>query len=88
MRPFDDLTETQRRQIREAHAEAQQQPARASKPRPVHLRSFSGGNNTKCGRGGVTFSAPITDDPAKATCKNCLATHAAIQRDHGRTEQR
>jgi hypothetical protein len=51
--------------------------------RPVHLRSSSGGNRTKCGHGGVTFSAPITDDPAQATCGNCLATWRAIQRDHG-----
>ena len=41
-------------------------------PRPVHLRSLSGGNNATCGRGGVTFSAPIADDPAEVTCKNCV----------------
>lgn len=41
-------------------------------PRTVHRRSIAGGNLTQCGRGGPTFSAPITDDPAETTCGNCL----------------
>ena len=45
---------------------------RGLSPRPVHLRSLGGGNNATCGRGGDTFSAPIADDPAEITCKNCI----------------
>ena len=58
--------------------------ARASRgraPRIVHARSIAGGNNTMCGRGGVTFSAPITDTPDEVTCKNCLKICGAIERD-------
>jgi hypothetical protein len=64
-------------------AEDAARATRGLAPRPVHLRSTSGGNRTTCGRGGVTFSAPITDDPAQATCKNCLATYRATLRDRG-----
>ena len=58
-------------------------PTRATRglpPRPVHLRSLSGGNNTMCGRGGIAFSAPVTTAPAEATCKNCLKVWGAIER--------
>lgn len=58
--------------------------ARASRglpPRTVHIRSLSGGDRTMCGHGGVTFSAPIADTLDEATCKNCLKTWNAIQRD-------
>lgn len=51
---------------------------RGQRPRPVHMRGVHGGNNTICGRGGVTFSAPITDDEAEVTCKNCINTLRTI----------
>jgi hypothetical protein len=47
--------------------------------RPIHLRGLRGGNNTVCGRGGVCFTAPITDDPMKITCKNCAKVWGAIE---------
>jgi hypothetical protein len=45
------------------------------------MRSLGGGNNTMCGRGGVTFSAPIADTTDEVTCKNCLKVYGAIERD-------
>jgi len=50
--------------------------------RIVHLRdaSFEVIQRTYCGHGGVTFSAPITDDPAEATCKTCVKTHRRVVR--------
>jgi hypothetical protein len=47
-------------------------------PRIVHARSLAGGHNTICGRGGVTFSAPIADEPGEVTCKNCLKVQRSI----------
>lgn len=55
--------------------------ARASQglaPRIVHARSIAGGNNTLCGRGGITFSAPIADTPDEVTCKNCVKVRSAL----------
>ena len=59
---------------------------RGQRPRPVHIRSLGGGNNAICGRGGVTFSAPVTDEPDEATCKNCLKVYGAIERDRALRE--
>ena len=60
--------------------------ARASRglaPRIVHARSIAGGNNTLCGRGGITFSAPIADAPDEVTCGNC----SKVQRSNAATHR-
>ena len=60
--------------------------ARASRgraPRIVHARSIAGGNNTMCGRGGITFSAPIADAPDEVTCGNC----SKVQRSNAATHR-
>lgn len=54
--------------------------------RTVHLRSIAGGELTMCGRGGITFTAPITDEPDEMTCGNCRKTYGAIERN--RTSRR
>jgi hypothetical protein len=50
-------------------------------PRIIHLRSIAGGNLAACGRGGLTFTAPITDDPAEMTCGNCTKAVRSSERD-------
>jgi hypothetical protein len=55
----------------------------STNPRRVHLRDVSFAvQRTYCGHGGPTFSAPITDDPAEATCKTCLRTRRKVVRYH------
>jgi hypothetical protein len=67
--------------IRRAEDAARATPGPAPQGPRVHLRSVNGGNNTKCGNGGISFKPPITDDPAEATCKNCLKVQHGINRD-------
>lgn len=58
-------------------------------PRPVHLLDWLlswviadelpplAPFRTWCGRGGATFKAPTTTNPAEATCKTCIRAYTA-----------
>jgi hypothetical protein len=55
-------------------------------PHPVHLNRADYPGFTKCGNGGPGSGVEVTDDPAGATCKNCLRVQRGIDRDREAAE--
>ena len=46
----------------------------------IHLESNRGAF-AMCGSGFASATVSLTDDPAKATCKNCLRVNRGLERD-------